>query len=47
MITPGSYGEKEPKEKCYNIHETEVKLLKGDNDVNIKVIEKVTRNRHV
>ena len=44
------FGEEEPKEKCYNIHEIEVKSLKGNSSVKRKVTEvpiisKGTRNR--
>ena len=46
------FGEEEPKEKCYNIHEVEVKSLKGNSSVKVKVTEvpiisKGTRNRYI
>jgi len=46
------FGEEEPKEKCYNIHEIEVKSLKGNSSVKMKVTEvpiisKGTRNRYI
>ena len=46
------FGEEEPKEKCYNIHEIEVKSLRGNSSVRMKVTEvpiisKGTRNRYI
>ena len=51
-LTLSGFGQEEPKQKCYNIHEIEVKPLKGDKSVKMKVtkvpiISKGTRNKYI
>ena len=38
-LTLSGFGQEEPKQKCYNIHEIEVKPLKGNNSVKMKATE--------